>query len=90
MPSEKLTDEAQAGLEAIAHGVPPELAERHAAHLKEWGTWVATQDIPYGGVMAYRAGDAVPAANVEKHHYDQLGWVARRDTKAAQAVTEEN
>lgn len=87
MPNEKLTDEVRAALEAQASGVPPELAQEHQAHVKEWNTFVATQDIQFGGALAYRSGDPVPVANVETYHYDELGWVARVGTKAAESAT---
>lgn len=84
--TEKLTDEVRAALEAEANGVPPELAEQHASVVKEWNTWVATQDIYFGGALAYRTGDPVPVANVEKYHYDELDMVAGRETKAAESA----
>lgn len=87
MARDKLTPEVRAALEAEANGLPPALIEQHAEVVKEWNTWVATQDIYFGGALAYREGDSVPAANVEKHHYDELDMVARRMTKAGEAAT---
>lgn len=84
----KLTDEVRAALELQAQGLPPVVLERAKEREEEWGTWVATQDIHYGGVLAVREGMAVPKANVELYHYDQLGWVAKRSTKAGQAAVE--
>lgn len=78
--TEKLTDEVRAALEAQAKGLPPELVDEHVERAKEWGTWVATQDIPFGNALAYREGDAVPAANVERYQYDVLGWVKETPT----------
>lgn len=86
---ERLTDEVRAALEAEAQGIPPEVLEQHAERREEWTTWVATQDINFGGVLAYRTGDSVPAANVEKYRYDDLGWAARRDTKAAEEAADQ-
>jgi hypothetical protein len=86
MAEEKLTDEVRAALEAQAAGTPPEVVEQQRAAREEWGTWVATQDIYFGGRLAVPKGEAVPAANVKLHRYDELGWVAKRDTKAAKAA----
>jgi hypothetical protein len=41
----------------------------------EFGTYVAVQDIPYHGVVAYREGDPVPVSNVKKYKYDEDGYV---------------
>lgn len=89
MADKNLTDETRKALELAASGLPPELQEAEQAQIDEWGEWVATQDIYFGGVRALNKGDAVPKSNVELYKYDQLGWVARRTTKAAaQALTE--
>lgn len=90
MSETKLTDEVRAALEAKAQGIPPDIAEQQKALAQEWGTWVATQDIQMAnGALAYRKGDAVPKANVDAYSYDQLGWVAKRDTKAGEAAIAE-
>lgn len=86
MADKNLTDEARAALEAKAQGIPPEVAEQQKAIADEYGYWVATQDIYAGSALAYLKGDAVPKSNVTQHGYDQLGWVAKRDTKAAEAA----
>jgi hypothetical protein len=69
----------------------PDAAARDliAAQTKEYGTYVATQDIYVGVALAYRAGDAVPASNVEAHGYDKNGLVAKTGTKAADAAKSE-
>lgn len=54
---------------------------------KEYGQYVAKDDIYVGTALAYRAGDPVPASNVEAHGYDKNGLVAKTGTKAAAAVT---
>ena len=87
MPDKNLTDEVRAALEAQAQGIPPAVLEQQKAVAEEWGTWVATQDIFFNGALAVPKGDSVPKANVEAYRYDELGWVARRDTKAAKAAT---
>lgn len=58
-----------------------------AAQAKEYGTYVAAQDIYIGLALAYRAGDPVPVSNVETHGYDKNGLVAKTGTKAASAAT---
>jgi hypothetical protein len=67
----------------------PELQAYHAAQVKEYSTYVATQDIHVGNALAYRAGDPVPVSNVEKHGYDKQGLVAKTSSKAGKAATGE-
>ena len=55
----------------------PDVIARRRLTRKEYGQWVANQDIPHGTVLAYRAGDPVPASNVELHGYDRAGLVDR-------------
>lgn len=70
---------------------PPDAAARDmiAAQTKEYGTYVATQDIFVGFALAHRAGDPVPVSNVEAHGYDKNGMVAKTGTKAADAIKNE-
>lgn len=49
-------------------------AEQEAA---EYATWVAVRDIPYGDVIAFREGHAVPVSHVERYGYDEQGFVKR-------------
>lgn len=72
----------------------PDVIARRRETAREYGQWVATQDIPWGSVVAYRAGDPVPASNVELHGYDKAGLVERvaeaadfDDAPAAKAAT---
>jgi len=60
--------------------------EVRKAQQDEYGTFVALEPIDHGGARAYNPGDPVPASNVEAHGYLDAGVVARRSTKAAQAV----
>jgi hypothetical protein len=53
------------------------VADEIAAQAKEYGTYVATQPINVGNARAYNEGDPVPVSNVERYHYDELGWVKR-------------
>jgi hypothetical protein len=46
-----------------------EVAELHAAQVREWSKWEARDDITVGGARAAHAGMAVPQDNVER-----LGW----------------
>jgi hypothetical protein len=43
-----------------------ELQRYHRAQLREYTLWVADGDIRVGNALAYRAGDAVPASNVDE------------------------
>jgi hypothetical protein len=53
-----------------------------AAQEAEYATYVATEPILVDGARAYNPGDAVPASNVEKHGYVQLGVVRKADDPA--------
>lgn len=55
---------------------------------QEYGQYVATQDIYYDGALAYVAGHAVPATNVEAHGYLDSGQVKKvaSKTQAAKAA----
>lgn len=60
-----------------------EVAELHAAQVREWSKWEARDNIFVGAAPAYNVGHPVPQANVERHGYDkaglvrlQPGWVA--------------
>lgn len=65
----------------------PRTAEEHRRTIeKEYGEFVALQPITHDGARAYNVGDAVPAANVEQWGYLDLGLVARKTTKAAEAA----
>ncbi len=70
----------------------PDAAARDliAAQSKEYGQYVATQDIYIGNALAYREGDPVPASNVSLHGYDKNNQVAKTGTKAASAAEKGN
>ena len=53
-----------------------------AAQAAEYAAFVATEPILVDGARAYNVGDPVPASNVEKHGYVQLG-VVRKTTDPA-------
>ena len=53
-----------------------------AAQEAEYATYVATEPILVDGARAYNPGDAVPASNVEKHGYLQLGVVRKTSDPA--------
>jgi hypothetical protein len=55
-----------------------EVAELHAAQVREWSKWEARDVITIGAARAYNAGDAVPTANVEAHGYAAAGQVRLR------------
>ena len=64
----------------------PEAEAFRAAQAKEYGQFVATEQIFYAGALAFNVGDAVPISNVAAHGYDTLGVVAKITTKAAAAA----
>jgi hypothetical protein len=86
MADEKQQAPAQPYAEAPADAATAE--QRRAEVQKEYGTYVALGAIDHDGVRAYNTGDAVPASNVERWGYLDRGLVARRTTKAGEAVAE--
>jgi hypothetical protein len=77
-----LTDEVRRALENQASGLSEDVLADRDARYDEYKDYVATQPIDFGGARAYNVGDAVPKSNVEQYRYDDLGWVAKRSTKA--------
>lgn len=69
----------------VAEAVSPivdELSEQILAQQKEYGQYVAAQQIfAPNGALAYNQLDAVPVSNVERHQYDKLGWVVKVGSK---------
>jgi hypothetical protein len=56
--------------------------QRRKEREEEYGTYVAAQDIPWGNVLAFVAGDQVPKSTVEAYGWLDLGLVARTGTKS--------
>jgi hypothetical protein len=54
----------------------------------EYGVWVAKDNIPWGTVLAFTPGMAVPVSTVERLKWDDLGLVAKRTTKEGREVLE--
>lgn len=66
---------------------PTEAALEHRnAVEKEYGEFVAVQQIFAGNALAYNVGDPVPKSNVEAHGYLDAKLVARRNTQAGRAA----
>lgn len=59
------------------------------AYRKEYGVYVATSTIYVGSARAFNAGDPVPVSHVESGVVSSE-QVAKRDTKAGRAVTEQS
>lgn len=55
-----------------------EVAELHAAQVREWSKWEAREPIYVGAALAYNAGDAVPQDNVKRLGYAASGQVRLR------------
>ena len=55
--------------------VPADVQEYRDAHAKEYGQYVANQQIYVGSALAYDVGHPVPASNVKLHGYDKNGLV---------------
>jgi hypothetical protein len=86
---EPIVAETKQDAATVAEAVSSELSEQILAQQKEYGQWVAAQQIftPHGA-LAYNPGDAVPISNVERHQYDKLGWVVKNGSKAHQELLE--
>lgn len=65
---------------------PQTLEEFQAAQIAEWGEYVAVNVITVNGVRAFNPGDPVPKSHVTSGAVAKED-VARRETKAAKAVT---
>lgn len=52
---------------------------------EEFGTYVADQDIPWGNVTAFFAGEAVPKSTVERYGWLDMGLVSRVGGQPADA-----
>lgn len=76
---------------AVAEAVSPitaELADQIEAQRKEYGTYVANQQIHVGTALAYNPGDAVPISNAERLGYVDAGVVVKVGTKAHKDLME--
>jgi hypothetical protein len=73
---------------AILALMSPEARKSQEDLIKDWSEYVAVTDIPHGGVLAYAAGAPVPASNVKRWKYDELGFVAKRSSAAGKAAIE--
>jgi hypothetical protein len=62
--------------------------DRRREREEEYGAWVATQDIPWGTVLAHTAGDRVPASTVDRLKWNELGLVVKRDSTEGREVLE--
>jgi hypothetical protein len=74
----------------VAEAVTEELADQILAQQKEYSQYVAKDKIfAPNGALAYNKGDAVPASNVSKLKYDELGWVVKTGSKEHAAIIAE-
>lgn len=65
---------------------PVDGAERLDAQAREYGEYVAIEQIQIDGVLAFNPGHPVPKSHVDRGVVSK-DQVARRNTKAAEAVT---
>lgn len=76
-----MADNKPAEAPTVAEDVSPitsELADQILAQQKEYGQYVAAHQIfAPNGALAYNEGDAVPADNVKRLKYVELGWVKK-------------
>ena len=68
----------------VAEAVSPitvELADQIEAQRKEYGMYVASQQIWHGSGLAYNPGDAIPIENCERLKYVEQGLAVKVGTK---------
>lgn len=70
----------------LASMLSPEALKARQDLLDDWTQYVAVEDIPHGGVLAYPAGAPVPASNVKRWQYDKLKLVVKRDSAEGRAA----
>lgn len=76
---------------SVAEPVSPitaELADFIALQRKEYGLYVASQQIHHGTALAYNPGDAVPIENAERLGYVDQGLVVKVGSKAHKDLME--
>lgn len=61
-----------------------EVAELHAAQVREWSKWEARDEIHVGTARAFNPGDPVPQSNVDTHGYAAAGKVRLRHAWVAE------
>jgi hypothetical protein len=66
----------------------PEARQLLEDQAKDYAQYIADGPIYHQGVLAYPDGAPVPASNVKRWQYDQLGMVAKVGTRAAERVIE--
>lgn len=73
----------------LAATLTPEALAHRKALAQDWGQYVAVADIVHpGGVLAYAEGMPVPASNVARWKYDEMGLVGKRTSKEGKAALE--
>ena len=75
----------------VAEAVSPitaELQDQIELQRKEYGLYVANQQIHVGTALAYNPGDAVPIDNAERLGYVEAGVVVKVGTKAHKDLME--
>lgn len=64
--------------------IPATAEDFTSATRREYGQYVAKEQIFHGNALAYNPGDPVPASNVKLHKYDEQGVVVKTGSKAHQ------
>lgn len=64
----------------LADPVPNAVTERRAEQAKEYGQYVATEQIYVDGALAFNPGDPVPAGHVKRYEMTKHKLVRRTDT----------
>ena len=72
----------------VTSPITAELSDFIARQKKEYGMYVATQQIFAGNALAYNPGDAIPIDNCERLGYVDQGLAVKVGTKAHKELME--
>lgn len=81
MPLIEVPEATPEAVAAVVAGVPRTAEDRLAETAREYGQYVAKQQIYSGDALIYNPGDPVPATAVERFRYHDAGYVAKVGTK---------
>lgn len=79
-----MADNSKPEVATVAEVVSPitaELTDHIAAQRKEYGMYVAAEQIYAGTALAYNKGDAIPIENCERLEYVEQGLAVKVGTK---------
>ena len=83
-----MTDTKPTEVAEATSPITAELGDQIAAQRKEYGLYVANQQIYVGTALAYNPGDAIPIENCERLGYFDDGLAVKVGTKAHKDLME--